>query len=273
MKLTSLFTVLAVAAVMSLLAAPAQADTVIRPGFNGNVFPGNDDGSVGPVGIGFTADFFGASYSQAYVNNNGNITFDYGLGTYTPFDLTSTSRKIIAPFFGDVDTRAGNVVTYGTGTVGGRNAFGVNWLEVGYYGYHTDKLNTFQLVLIDRSDINPGDFDFEFNYEQIQWETGDASGGSGGLGGSSARAGYSNGLSGVDERSYEILGSAINGALLDSNLSTGLIYNSLNSGLDGRYLFEVRNGQVQPVIPEPLTLTACLVGSALVGLKLRRRMA
>jgi hypothetical protein len=49
----------------------------------------------------------------------------------------------------------------------------------------------FQLVLIERSDTGAGNFDFEFNYDQIQWEARNASGGVNGLGGSSARAGFS----------------------------------------------------------------------------------
>ena len=83
-------------------------------------------------------------------------------------------------------------MTSGTGSVDGHLAFGVNWINVGYFNSNTDKLNRFQLILIDRSDTGPGNFDFEFNYDKIQWETGDADG-SGGLGGISARVGYSNG--------------------------------------------------------------------------------
>lgn len=220
------------------------------PAFAANTLPANDDGSTGLVDIGFSANFFGTTYTQLYVNNNGNVTFDAPLATFTPFDLTSTGRVIIAPFFGDVDTRApgSDVVAYGygVGVVEGRAAFGVNWIDVGYFGIHDDKLNSFQLVLIDRSDVSPGDFDIEFNYDQIQWETGDASGGVGGLGGSAARAGYSNGTGEVGTF-FELPGSAVNGAFLDSNTSTGLIHDSLDSDQLGRYRFSVRDGQVQPL--------------------------
>ena len=216
-----------------------------NPGFNGSFLPANDDGSTGLVNIGFSINFYGTTFPQLYVNNNGNVTFDQPLGTFTPFDLTSTGRKIIAPFFGDVDTRTGNVTRYGQDTVDGRPAFGVNWLNVGYFANHVDKLNTFQLVMVDRSDIAAGDFDFEYNYSQIQWETGDASGGSGGFGGVPVRVGYSNG-SGVAGTFFELGGSAISGALVDGG-SNALISNSLNSNLIGRYLFQVRGGQVQDV--------------------------
>jgi hypothetical protein len=50
-----------------------------------------------------------------------------------------------------------------------------------------------QLVLVDRLDTGTGNFDIEYRYAQIQWETGDFSGGSGGLGGQSARVGYTAG--------------------------------------------------------------------------------
>jgi len=239
----------------AIVTSPAHAGAV-RPlaGFTTNVLPANDDGSTGLVPIGFTVNFFGNSYSQLYVNNNGNVTFDSALWTYTPFDLTSTGHVIIAPFFGDVDTRgAGSaLVTYGNDVVNGRPAFGVDWagVGVGYYGSHTDKLNIFQLILIDRSDISPGGFDIEFNYDQIQWETGDASGGSGGLGGYSARVGYSNGT-GNPTTFFELPGSAMNGAFLDSNLSSGLIYNRLNSPENGRYVFFVRGGSPCPPPPPP----------------------
>ncbi|GAX62663.1 hypothetical protein SCALIN_C38_0026 [Candidatus Scalindua japonica] len=219
-------------------------ERAIRNGFNTYTLASNDDESTGEVQIGFTVNFFGLNFSSLFVNNNGNITFDSPLTTYTPFDLTTTGQQIIAPFFADVDTRNSSSVTYGTGTVGGHNAFGVNWENVGYYNQNADKLNSFQLVLIDRSDTGTGNFDIELNYDKIEWETGDASGGTGGLGGDSARSGYSNGTTNAGTF-LELPGSAVNGALLDSNMVTGIIHNSNNSNLPGRYLFKVRNGVIE----------------------------
>jgi hypothetical protein len=178
------------------------------------------------------------------VNNNGNITFDRALSTFTPFGLLSTSTPIIAPYFGDVDTRSAGSDTvhygrsFGATVIGGRPAFCVDWLNVGYFSSHADKLNSFQLVIVDRSDVSAGDFDIYFNYDKVQWETGDASGGSGGLGGSPARVGYSNGVS----TAFELPGSGVHNAFLDSNTATGLIWNSRNSVQLGRYVFNVRNG-------------------------------
>ncbi|MEW4488083.1 right-handed parallel beta-helix repeat-containing protein [Thalassoglobus sp. JC818] len=225
---------------------------LIRNGFDFNTLPANDDLSTGLIPLGFDANFFGQLFDSAFVNNNGNITFDAPLGTFTPFGLEGTSRQIIAPFFADVDTRADSngamsgEVTFGQGIVNGRQAFGVNWLDVRHFSVTGTNnglpTNSFQLILVDRSDIRPGDFDIEFNYGEILWEAGEASGSDAfGLGGSAARVGYSNGV----DTSFELAGSGINGAFLDSGpAATSLVQNSLESMHDGRYIFFSRDGSI-----------------------------
>ena len=54
---------------------------------------------------------------------------------YTPHSLINLGIRIIAPYWADVDTRNTNsdVVKYGTGMVDGHNAFGVDWVNVGYF--------------------------------------------------------------------------------------------------------------------------------------------
>ena len=268
LRLTSIRNVAAPLAGLGLLFASTMAEAAaVRVGFDGNTLAANDDGFTAAVAVGFDLDFFGVTTNQLFVNNNGNITLDSGLSTFTPFDLTSTGRQIIAPFFADVDTRgAGSAqVTYGAGMVDGRNAFGVNWVGVGYYNSATDLLNSFQLVLIDRSDTGAGNFDIEFNYDQIQWETGSASGGVGGLGGNSARVGFSNGT-GAAGTFFELAGSAVNGAFLDTGpLATALILNMLNSDVAGRYIFQARNGEIIVPSDVPLPAGMALLLSGLVA--------
>ncbi len=238
--------------------------------FTSNTLAANDDGSTAKINLGFNIDFFGLKTSSLFVNNNGNVTFDNAMQTYTPFGLQNTNSQILAPFFADVDTRniASGKVQFGQNTLNGRNVFGVNWFNVGYFESKANKLNQFQLIITDRSDIYAGDFDFEFNYDQVQWETGSASssGGVDGLGGNSARIGWSNG----NVKSFELTGSAVNGALLD-NGANALVKNSLNSTVAGRYVFNVRNGQVLPPAPVSAPGSLLLFTMGIATLWLRRR--
>jgi nidogen-like len=212
-------------------------DSPIRLGFDQQSLAANDDGSTLLVPLSFTINFLSNSESALYVNNNGNVTFDGSLGSYTPSPLANVKMKIIAPFWADVDTRnpASAVVQYGTNVVHGRNAFGADWVNVGYYADHADALLSCQLVIIDRSDIAPGDFDMEFNYNRVEWQWGDVSVGD------PPRAGFSDGFTDI-----ELSGSGVNGAFMDTNTVTGLVYNSLNTPILGRYLFFFRNGQPLP---------------------------
>jgi hypothetical protein len=266
------------AALLVGAASLAQAAAILpNAGFNSTTLPPNDDGSTGLVNIGFSLNFFGQNYTQLYVNNNGNVTFTAPLGVFTPFAITGGSTPMLAPFFADVDTRfAGNPTRYGNDTVNGHAAFGVNWIDVDYYfssGTHTNR-DFFQLVIVDRSDIAAGDFDFMFNYNQIQWETGEASGSDAqGCGGTSAHAGWTNGAGSFQE----LAGSGVNGAFIDSGTCQGsagpnaLILHSLNSNTLGQYVFNVRGGQVVGETPEPGTMLLLGTGLFAAARRIRTR--
>jgi hypothetical protein len=259
-----------VLAVLLTLSVPAFSAAVIDPAFaNANTLAANDDGSTGLVSLGFTANFFGTNYTQLFVNNNGNVTFTTALGEFTPTGLAGVGQPIIAPYFADVDTRAGNVVTYGSGTItlGANNfsAFAVEWPAVGYFSEHTDKLDTFELILVSRPDTGAGNFDIYMDYNSMQWETGDASGGTGGLGGVSAASGYSNGAG----TTFQFTGSLVNGALINGG-PDALVTHDLNSNTLGQYIFQVRNGVVSNS-PEPGTLLLAAGGLFALGLARRKK--
>jgi hypothetical protein len=242
----------------------------MRPGFDSKSLTADDDANSSDLEpIGFPINIFPTTenpgpWEGLYVNNNGNVTVGTPSGTYTPLPLQSSAEQIyglvalLAPFWGDVDTRlaadpetanGSKVVTYGQGQVDGRPAFGVNWANVGYYTYSggaTDKLNSFQLVMIDRSNIgSSGDFDVEFNYNQMLWETGEASGGSEGYGGTPARVGITNGVDRTIEAQYSgetLVQLDANPTTHALNSTTGLIYRKRNSTVPGRQVFQFRSG-------------------------------
>jgi hypothetical protein len=215
----------------------------LASGFNSFELPANDDGSTAEIKLPFKVNYFGKTYGGVYVNNNGNLTFGASQSQYTPQPLGSITLPMIAPFWADVDTRVGNVVTYGSGTVEGHKAFGVNWPGVGCYAERDATTNTFQVLLISRSDIGTGDFDIEFNYGPIEWESGQASGGNEScLEGVPARAGYASGTG----LAYELPGSGVANALLSSSPTTGLSNQSYGSTQPGTDVFTVRGGSPSP---------------------------
>ena len=120
--------------------------------------PANDDQYSPEVALPFGINFYGQDFEHLWVNNNGNVTFDGPLGTYTPFGLTGTGARIIAPFFADVDTRAraDRDLRWGNTTYEGHRAFCANWINVGYYAGHTDKTNSFQLCSCSARTPGPG---------------------------------------------------------------------------------------------------------------------
>lgn len=251
---------------LALVGQPASA--AIVAGFNSQTLARNDDGSTGSVALPFMVNFFGRACSNISVNNNGNLTFSGPRSDFTPVGLGTgcSGTAIIAPFFADVDTRgAGSGVTaYGTGTYEGRQAFGATWDKVGYYSGATDKLNSFQVILVNRSDVATGDFDIFFRYGSIQWETGGASGGSGGRGGHSASMGFNAGTGNAPGTYYAAPGSLQNGALIDGGA---------NALKDREFKFEVRGGVAEPVtiVPEPASRGMLVLGFGAVAVVARRR--
>lgn len=148
---------------------------------------GCDDCSSPAVTIPFNFCLYGSSYNVIYINNNGNISFGNSYGTFTPQVFPNANFIMVAPFWADIDTRGGlGQVRYKVTPT----ALYVNWENVGYFSMQGDKRNTFSVILTNGNDSVVGiGNNVGFCYQDMQWTTGSASGGSNGFGGSPAIVG------------------------------------------------------------------------------------
>lgn len=155
----------------------------------------NDDGSTAVINLPFTFCLYGTNWTQVYINNNGNVSFGAPYGTFTASGFPNATFTMVAPFWADVDTR--NLASGLPWYIITPTYMIVQWDSVGYYSNYADKLNSFQLIITDGNDpIVPGG-NVSFCYQDMQWTTGDASGGVGGFQGSDAIVGANEG-NGVD---------------------------------------------------------------------------
>ena len=177
--------------------------------------------------------YFNQTYNNFYINNNGNVSFGNGVSTYTPQPLDTTDiAPIIAPYWADVDTRNRGTVALRTDIP---NEAIVTWDKVGYYAEHADKTASFQLVLRGPNYSVPSDEGtIGFFYKNIQWETGDASEGQNGFGGTEAGVGFGDGLSAVNPGEYSLPGSQQSG--ISKLVSNNHFWFKLNTGTGGTIL-------------------------------------
>jgi gliding motility-associated-like protein len=164
--------------------------------WNASGWGNGDDGSYGPITLPFNFYLYGQNYTTAYININGNISFGPGnwVSTFSSTPFPMSGPALVAPFWADVDLRGGavgqNLVQYKVTPT----AMYVNWTNVGYYSMHTDKLNTFQVIITDGTDLAvPGGANVSFCYGTMEWTTGDASSGTNGFYGTPATVGANKG--------------------------------------------------------------------------------
>ncbi|HWN66071.1 MAG TPA: PxKF domain-containing protein [Haliangium sp.] len=215
-------------------APAAHAGAVLSdPGCAANAMPRNDDDYSGPIPMGFDFLFGNQFHSELSISTNGFVKFSpQGPVWWQLREWQSFSIPLIALYHADADTRAAgsDQVTYGPITFAGRPALCINWVNIGYFDAHYDQLNSFQLILVDRNDVGPGDVDIVMNYDTLLWDGGDGDP-------AGARVGIYDGTSVV----HEFAGSRLEGALVDTG-ANALIAGSRGSAVLGRYVFEMRNG-------------------------------
>ncbi len=152
----------------------------------------NDDWSTVRMFLSFDFCFYNNVYNSVFINNNGNISLDTSYSTFTATAFPNNLNKMIAPLWSDCDTRdlSSGIVYYKMGV----DFLVVQWDSVGYYNTHSDKLNSYQLIISNGvSEVIPNGNNIAFCYRDMQWTTGDASMGTGGFGGTPATAGVNRG--------------------------------------------------------------------------------
>jgi len=229
-------------------------DEVVRPnlvnglggasGFGEGELPGNDDDSSGAIDITslFGTDglnFFGRAFTSLYINNNGYITFGAPSGDVIGAPMSGHALPPrIAGLWCDLDSRGWDSVTTPLGTSTGSDrvyydldatsgTFTATWDDVGHYPFQQDRVNAFQIQLVNRGH---GDFDIVLRYEAVDFAGVDWAGGG-------ARAGYDSGTG----HAFELPGSGNQAQMLRIDSDAG------NTGNAGVWKFEVRNDGTPPV--------------------------
>ncbi|XP_028323355.1 alpha-tectorin isoform X2 [Gouania willdenowi] len=226
------------------------------PGHRDLETPKMDDGSSPEIPLLIPFIFFNLPYRSIYVNNNGVISFNVQVSQFTPeaFPLAD-SRSFIAPLWADVHNGIRGDVYYreslepeileratqdvrkyfkNMATFTATWVFIATWHQVTFYGgSQTTPVNTFQSVLIS----DGTSFFTMFNYGEITWSTGTASGGDPltGLGGTTAQAGFNGGDIGYF---FNLPGSRSNDVVN--------IEQTTNVNVPGRWFFRVDTDLVDP---------------------------
>ncbi|XP_073670286.1 sushi, nidogen and EGF-like domain-containing protein 1 [Paramisgurnus dabryanus] len=134
----------------------------------------SDDGSSALIYLLQPFIFFGHTYNQIYVNNNGHLTFDGPWDSYSPYSFPGHGGKdIIAPFWTDLNNCENGVISYQQYTSGdvltqatqdinqyfpdlsfsASWVFVATWDRVAYYSYSGTE-TSFQVVLISNGHLS-----------------------------------------------------------------------------------------------------------------------
>ncbi|XP_050980067.1 sushi, nidogen and EGF-like domain-containing protein 1 [Labeo rohita] len=195
-----------------------------------------DDGSSSLIQLSSPFLFFGRTYQQIYVNNNGQLTFNQSSSAYIPYSFPNNgSQDIIAGLWTNLDNSvrgfvshhqytSGNVLTRATQDINTHFpnlnftaswVFVATWNKVAYYNF-TNTETSFQVVLTSGS-----------NYSFILMNYGDIA-----VTGHPVQAGYDT----VNSTHSFVIPESVNGSFI-SNLM-----NSSNVNVPGRWAFRVDSG-------------------------------
>ncbi|XP_042624036.1 uncharacterized protein LOC109092653 [Cyprinus carpio] len=222
--------------------------------------PVDDDGSSSVIQLLSPFLFFGRTYQQIYVNNNGYLTFNQASNEYVPYSFPARgSQDIIAGLWTDLDNSVRGVVSYNQYTSGNvltratqdinthfpnlnfssSWVFVATWDKVAYFSL-TNTETSFQVVL-----ISDGNFSFILiNYGDIAVTE------------HQVQAGYDT----INSTHYFVIPGSINGSSI-SNLR-----NSSNVNVTGRWAFRVDSGQHN--ISKEIT-TSPTTNSTVIGFRVR----
>ncbi len=159
-----------------------------------NVLPIGDDNSSAaiPLATAWPAGFcyVGRPVMNMFVNNNGNVTFNAAVSTFTPVPFPISNNPMIAPWWSDVDTRNGPAAPALDDRVYWDLRLGrmtMTWYRVGYFNSNPSRRNNFQIVVVSRGNDAMGrpdgrNYDIEFRYgnamgQELSWYVGQASNG------------------------------------------------------------------------------------------------
>ncbi|XP_056324999.1 homeobox-like protein HDP1 [Danio aesculapii] len=200
-----------------------------------SINPAIDDGSSSVITLLSSFPFFGRTYQQIYVNNNGDLTFSQAFSRYVPYSFPANgSQDIIAGLWTDLNNGASGVISYHQYTSGSvltratqdintyfpNLPFTASWVFVATWDkvpYHLSTAETsFQVVLISGS-----------NYSFILMNYGNIA-----ATGRSVEAGYDT----VNSTNYFVIPESNNGSSV-SNLNA-----SSNINVPGQWVFRVDGG-------------------------------
>ena len=157
------------------------------------------DCSVGPLDLPFDFNFYGATYDQFYINSKGSISFGDYVIDWTPEEFPGASYNQIAGFWADADYRESGAIKY---KITPEAAY-INFINVGYYSQHDDKVNTYQIIITPEDGvILPDMANAQLCYLDMNWAHGDVGGTNGCCGGSPATVGADNSQSNGDHIQY-----------------------------------------------------------------------